>query len=442
MSSYGAFLMFPALLAMIVSGFPIAFSLIVMAFLFGFHYLGDGFIYQLLSKVDDVASNSVLAAVPLFIFMGAMLERSGIAAHLFEAIHIWTRRIPGGLAVGAIVMGTIFAAASGVVGATETVIGLLAVPIMLRYSYEKKLISGSICASGSLGTVIPPSITVIVLGPVANVSVGDLFAGLLLPGLLMAGLFIAYVIFIATIDKSLAPQEEADKASISFTEKLRITLIALIPPIILIFTVLGTILIGIATPTEAAACGALGTVVLSAFYRRLSMTVLWNAMKRAAGITAMILAIVLGGSMFAGVFFAAGGMVTIQTLIGEIGLSGWQAISIVLLLTFVAGFLIDLISVILIIIPVAMPIVSLYGFDPIWFCIAFLIVLQTSYLTPPMAPSIFYLRAIAPAEIRLSHMYLGVLPFIGIQILTFALLIFFPELALWLPEQLSGPSWR
>lgn len=208
MTSYVAFLMFPALLILILAGFPIAFSMISVALVAGYLQFGDGVIFQLLSKMDDVATNSVLAAVPLFIFIGAMLERSGIAERLFDAVHVWTRRVPGSLGVSAVLLGTIFAAASGVVGATETVIGMLAVPIMLKHAYDKSLISGTICASGSLGTVIPPSITVIVLAPVANVSVGDLFAGLLFPGLVMAALFIAYVVGIAMLKPAFAPREE------------------------------------------------------------------------------------------------------------------------------------------------------------------------------------------------------------------------------------------
>lgn len=440
MSTYLGFAMFPALMALILAGFPIAFSMISVALVAGFFQFGDGIIFQLLSKLDDVATNSVLAAVPLFIFIGAMLERSGIAERLFDAVHVWTRRVPGGLALSAVLLGTIFAAASGVVGATETVIGMLAVPIMMKHAYDKSLISGTICASGSLGTVIPPSITVIILGPVANVSVGDLFAGLLFPGLIMAGLFMIYVVGIAMFRPSIAPREE-DSSGLSLAEKLRITFVALVPTMALIFTVLGTILLGIATPTEAAACGAVGTIVLSLTYRRFSLQILWNSLQRTASITAMILLIVLGGNMFAGVFFASGGMVGVQSLLSFLGLEGAGAVTAIFILAFIAGFLLDLISVVLILIPLAMPIVTSYGVDPIWFSVAFLVVLQTSYLTPPMAPSIFYLRAIAPPEITLRHMYRGVLPFIGLQLITLLLIVLFPELVLWLPEQMGGPSW-
>lgn len=441
MSDYLGFAMFPALMLLLLTGFPIAFSMITVALVAGFFQFGDSVIFQLLSKVDDVATHSVLAAVPLFIFIGAMLERSGIAERLFAVVHIWTRRVPGGLALSAILLGTIFAASSGVVGATETVIGMLAVPVMLKHAYDKSLISGTICASGSLGTVIPPSITVVVLGPVAGVSVGDLFAGLLFPGLIMAVLFMLYVVGIALFRPQVAPREEEEGPDLSLGRKLRMTIIALAPTMALIFTVLGTILLGLATPTEAAACGAAGTIILALIYRTLTWGILWSSMQRTASITAMILLIVLGGNMFAGVFFASGGMTGVQSLLADLGLSGSGAVAVILILAFIAGFLLDLISVVLILIPLAMPIVTSFGVDPIWFSVAFLVVLQTSYLTPPMAPSIFYLRAIAPPDITLKHMYRGVLPFIVMQLVTLLLVILYPDLVLWLPDQMSGPAW-
>ncbi|HDZ48177.1 hypothetical protein LCGC14_0026410 [marine sediment metagenome] len=442
MSSYLSLLMFPALMAFIFSGFPIAFSMILVATGFGIIQFGDVAAYQLLTKIEDTASNSILAAVPLFIFMGAMLERSGIAVRLFEAIHMWTRRLPGGLGVGAIVMGTLFAASSGVVGATEAVIGMLAIPVMLKHHYNKSLISGTICASGSLGTAIPPSITVVVLGPVAGVSVGALFSGLLIPGFLMAVMFLIYIVGVAYLKPEMAPRVEESEPDVSWQEKMRVTMVALLPTMLLIFTVLGTILMGLATPTEAAACGALGSVLLALAYRNLTRDVLWHAAIKTMNISAMILLIVMGGSMFAGVFFASGGMATVQSLLMDTGLSPWMILGLILLIAFIAGFVLDLISVVLIIIPVAMPIVRMLGFDEIWFCVAFLVVLQTSYLTPPLAPAIFYLRAITPPEITLKHMYWGVVPFIIAQLVVLALVLAFPSLALWLPDVMSGPSWR
>jgi len=438
MSEYLGFWMFPVLLFFLLGGFPIALSMICTAFIFGVIQFGASASFQLISQVDSVAGNSVLAAVPLFVFMGAFLEKSGIASKLLEAIHIWTWRLPGGMALSTIIMGAIFAAISGVVGATEAVIGLLTVPVMLKHAYDKRLISGTVCASGSLGTVIPPSITVIVLGPVANVSVGELFAGLLLPGLIMAVLFGLYVVGVAIAKPAMAPRNIKGGPEYSLGQKMRITAVALVPPSVLIFAVLGSILMGIATPTEAAAWGALGAVGLSAIYRTFTLHLLGNALMKTLLITTMILLIVLGGSMFAGVFFASGGMLAIQTLLNELGIPAWGVIALILLLTFVAGFVLDLISVVLIVIPIAMPLVLNLGFDPIWFCIAFLVVLQTSYLTPPMAPSIFYLRAVAPPEITLRHMYSGVIPFIILQIITLAVVLVFPELATWLPDLLLG----
>ena len=259
-------LMFPALMLAIFLGFPVAFSLMGVAVIFGYIRFGDALVHQLVAKVDDVASYYVLAAVPLFIFMGSMLERSGIAERLFEAIHLWTRRLPGGLAVGTVLLCVVFAAASGVVGATESVVGLLAIPVMLKYAYDKGLISGTICAGGSLGTIIPPSVVVIILAPVADVSVGDLFVGMLFPGLLLAGLFIVYILVRCAIRPQDGPRIPRDDSEPPLSRKLWLTATALVPPLILIFAVLGTIMLGWATPTEAAAVGAFGTGLMTMSY--------------------------------------------------------------------------------------------------------------------------------------------------------------------------------
>ena len=434
-----ALLMFPALFLLLFIGVPVAYSLFVVSLVFGFLRFGDKAVFQFVSKVQDVAGNYILAAVPLFIFMGCMLERAGIAERLFDALFLWTRKLPGGLAVCTILLGVVFAAASGVVGATETVIGLLAIPIMMKHGYDKSLISGTICSGGSLGTVIPPSVLVIIMAPVADVSVGDLFAGLLFPGLIMAALFIAYIVGRCRITPSLAPRSEIPVEDMpSWSEMIRSTGCALLPPVFLIFTVLGTILMGLATPTEAAACGAIGAAVLTALNGQFTISVLSDAARRTMLVTAMILTILLAGNMFAGVFIASGGISTVKDLIAALDLSTWSILLLILGLAFVAGFALDLVSVILVFVPIALPIIRTLGFDPVWFCILFLVVIQTSYLTPPMAPSIFYLRAISPPEITLRHMYRGVVPFIGLQIVTLILVMMFPALALWLPRVLLG----
>ena len=437
--------MFPALMAMIFFGFPVAFSLFSVAFVFGaiaFNFSLPA-VNLFTQVIDSVASNSILAAVPLFILMGSLFERSGIAERLFEAIHLWTRRLPGGLAVGTVILCVIFAASSGVVGATESVVGLLAIPVMLRYAYDKGLIAGTICAGGSLGTIIPPSVVVIVLGPVADVDVGGLFMGMLFPGLILAALYIIYILVRCSIWPEDGRRLPPDENEPPLVRKLWITAEALLPPLTLIFAVLGTIILGWATPTEAAAMGAFGTIVLTLVYGRLSFSVFKEALVRTLLVTAMILTILVAGNMFANVFTISGGLIGTQRLVEAAELSGWATLFILLLLAFIAGFVLDLISIILIIIPIAIPLIEkieFYGMDPSqvksWFCVLFLIVIQTSYLTPPMAPAIFYLRGISPPEIRLSHMYKGVMPFIALEVIALALVILFPGLALWLPEQM------
>lgn len=440
MSVEFALMMFPALLVLIFLGFPVAFSLMGVALVFGLMRFGDNAITLFVAKVDDVASNYVLGAVPLFIFMGSLLERSGVAERLFEAIHMWTRRLPGGLAIGTVLLCVVFAASTGIVGATETVVGLLAIPVMLRYAYNKSLISGTICAGGSLGTIIPPSVVVVILGPVADVSIGDLFAGMIIPGLMLAGCYILYILVRCTIIPSDGPRITADEEDLPLGQKIIMTLTALVPPFMLIALVLGTILMGLATPTEAAACGAVGSVIMTIAYRTFSFAVLKEALYKTVVITAMILLILIGGTMFAGVFTAAGGLVGVQNLMAAAELTNWETMAILLLLAFVAGFVLDLISLMLIVVPIAMPIIASFAFfdlDPgsvkVWFSICFLIMIQTSYLTPPMAPAIFYLRGISPPEITLIHMYKGVIPFILLHLVVLAFVLALPQLALWLP---------
>ncbi len=437
MESY-ALLMLPALILCIFSGIPVALAMMSVSLVFGFIHYEEAAVYLFATEIHDVAGNYVLASIPLFVFMGSLLESTGVAERLFRGIHIWTYKVPGGLAVGTILMGVVFAASSGVVGATETVIGLLALPIMLSYGYNRALISGTICAGGSLGTAIPPSIVVIVLAPVVDISVGSLFAGILFPGLLMALTFILYIVIRSALDPTVAPRKADEVESLTLTQKLVITISGLIPPVFLIFTVLGTILLGWATPTEAAACGAVGTLFLTLLAGNLKLDLIWRAMKQTMIVSTMILTILVAGHIFSGIFVAMGGVRLTQELIEAANLGPWTVLSIILFIAFVGGFVLDLVSVVLILVPIAVPIMKAMGFDLIWFSVLFLIVLQTGYLSPPMAPSIFYLRAIAPPEIRLSDMFVGVMPFIAAQVLCLALVMVFPEIALWLPRAIFG----
>lgn len=438
MGEYYALLMFPAILLVLFSGFPVALSLMGVALIFGYYTFGPAVIFMFVEKVDAVASNYILAAVPLFVFMGSLLERSGIAERLFEAVHLWTRRLPGGLAVGTIIMCIIFAASTGVIGATESVVGLLAIPVMMKYAYNKGLIAGTICAGGSLGTIIPPSVVVVVLGPVANVSVGDLFVGMIFPGLIMSTMYIIYIIVRCTLRPQDGARIEPSDSDPSLAEKLSITVKALIPPLMLIFAVLGSIMLGLAAPTEAAGMGALGAIILTLSYGSFSVGVLNEALIKTVKVTCMIMLILLGGSMFSGVFIAAGGVSITEQIISNANLSGWATLALFLLISFIAGFVLEWISILLIFIPVFVPIVNSMGYDPVWFCVLFLVVIQTSYLTPPMAPAIFYLRGISPPEIRLQHMFRGVMPFIVLQIITLVIIMVFPNTVLWLPSKILG----
>lgn len=430
--------MFPVLLIVLLTGFPIALSLMGVAAFFGYLTFGDVVIYQFVEKVDEVAGNFVLAAVPLFVFMGSMLERSGIAERLFEAVHLWTRRLPGGLALGTVFMCVIFAASTGVIGATETVVGLLAIPVMMKHQYNKALISGTICAGGSLGTIIPPSVVVILMGPIANVSVGDLFMGMVFPGLSMAGLYLLYILVRCILRPQDGSLQMSDEVLPTKNERLWITLTAFVPASLMIMAVLGSIMFGLASPTEAAAMGAAGSVLLAAGYRSLSWQALSGALMNTARVTSMILTILLAGSMFSGVFVSAGGMGLTSDLIEAANLDPWATLALFLVIVFIAGFALEWISILLIFLPIFIPVVVQMGFDPVWFCICFLIVIQTSYLSPPMAPAVFYLRGIAPKEITLPDMYRGVVPFIVLQFVTLGIVLSFPQMVLWLPDKMLG----
>ena len=428
------FLMLPAAFALMFLGVQVVFSMMITAVLFGLVVFGDKVIHQFIEKIDDLASNFVLAAVPLFVFMGAMLEKSGIADRLFEAIHIWTRRLPGGLALATVLMCIIFAASSGVIGATESVVGLLTIPVMLRYGYDKGLISGTICAGGSLGTIIPPSVVVVVMGPLADLSVGDLMYGMVFPGLIMAGLYLVYIFVLCTVKPEMGRRIPPEPGDPTFVEKLWISARNLVPPVIMIFAVLGSILFGLASPTEAAAIGSLCAVALTVLYGQFTFYGLYDALKKTLTVTSMIMAVLLAGTLFTGVFIGGGGIATASRLIDTLSLGPWALLSLMLFILFIAGFFLDWISIVLIFIPIFVPLVKLAGFDPVWFCILCLIMIQTGYLTPPMAPAIFYLRAVAPPEITIRDMYRGVVPFILLQLVTLAITLAWPGLVTWLPS--------
>ena len=431
--------MFPALFILVFLGFPVAFSMIALSFAFGLWFFDDTLGPQMFSQLQHVTTNYVLTALPLFVFMGAALERSGIAEKLFIAIQLWIGKLRGGLALTSVSMCGVFAACSGVVGAVETVVGMMAIPPMVKQKYKHDLISGTICAGGSLGTIIPPTVVVVVYGSIVEQSIGDLFAGVVIPGLIMTGLFLAYIVGRCYIWPDHAPVvDDGSGPRIPLGEKLQMTAIAMVPALILVIAVLGSILAGIASPTEAAAVGALGAVILILAYRRMSWSVVVDVLTRSIQINAMVMFSVLGGVMFSSIFLVNGGNDLIREFLATFKPSPTQMIVLMLAVFFLLGFILDWVAILLICMPVFTPIIRQLGIDPIWFGIMVCCVIQTSYLMPPVAPSIYYLRAIAPPEIKLVSMFKGVIPFIVCQVIVLLIVAFYPPTAVWLPKLIFG----
>lgn len=428
--------MFPIAFGLILLGLPVAFCLLVVAFAFGLS-LFDGDLaligLQMHDRLMGVSSNYVLAAIPLFILMGAILERCGLAERLFQAVRLWLGRLPAGLAVTTLVMCALLAAASGVVGAVEVLVGMMALPAMSRAGYRGDLAAGTVCAGGSLGTIIPPSILVVVYASATRVSVGDMLAGVLIPGVLMVSLFAGYMVLRGWLRPEHAPVVPPEEVDMPLARKLRISLLAFLPTVGLIVTVLGTIFAGVASPTEAGALGVVGALVLAVVYRDLTGRALLEALRQAMMITGMIMVIVFAGIAFTSVFMIGRGGELVEGLVAALDLGPAGMVALFLAILFVLGFFLDWVSVILIAIPIFDPLVRASGVDPVWFGVMVCVVLQTSYLTPPMAPSIFYLRAIAPPEMSYGEMCRGVAPFVLIQLFVLAIVAAAPSTATWLP---------
>ena len=421
-----AALMIPALLVLVFLGFPVSLALIVVSFAFAVPVFQELAGLQLYNFIDQVASTYVLAAVPLFVFMGATLERSGIAERVFAAMRLWLEDLPGGLALATIAMSAVFAAGTGVVGAVEVMIGMMAIPAMKKAGYPNDLVAGTICAGGSLGTIIPPSVVVVIYASYANLSVGDLFAGILVPGLLMILFFMIYIAIGGWRHRDALHANRPGKTPLGV--KLKVTVLAMLPAVLLIGTVLGSIFSGLAAVTEAAALGCVGALLLALVYGRLNLNLVLEALKATSGLTAMILFVVVGGTMFASVFIVHQGGVLVRDLIAATGLGEAGTIIVLLAIVFVLGAILDWVSVLTICLPIFIPILRETSIDPVWFAVLIIVVVQTSYLTPPMAPSIFYLRAIAPKDMTFRQMYRGVVPFVLAQLAVLAVILIFPEL--------------
>jgi tripartite ATP-independent transporter DctM subunit len=435
--------MFLGALVILGIGYPVAFSLGATAIVFGIIGVSLGIFDPIIirampSRIFNVMSNYTLLAIPYFIFLGSMLEKSGLAEDLLDTMGILFGPIRGGLAIAVVVVGALLAATTGVVAATVVAMGLISLPIMLRYGYNKELACGVICAAGTLGQIIPPSVVLVVLGDQIGVSVGRLFLGSLIPGLLLSAALAFYCWVVALLKPEMAPALPLSARSISGAALAKRVFQVMIPPLLLIVAVLGSIFFGISTATEAGAVGALGATLLAAANRRLTwknFIAVCDATMRA---TTMVIFILIGSTAFALVFRALSGDKFVFDLMANLPGGAWGFLIVSMLIVFFLGFFIDFFEICFIVIPLFVPVAKALGFDLIWFGVLLGANLQTSFLTPPFGFALFYLRGVAPAGVTTADIYRGVVPFIAIQLAIVIILIFFPQLALWLPAVSFG----
>ena len=430
----------------VLLGFPIVFTLMGMAVSFGYyayatpdqlqHIFNNRIFDLLVQNTFSILSNDTLTAVPLFLFMGYVVERANILDRLFYSIQVAARRIPGSLAVATLITCALFATATGIIGAVVTLMGLLALPAMLKAGYDTKLAAGVICAGGCLGIMIPPSILLILYAATAGESVVKLYAGAFIPGFVLAGFYIAYVVIRAILNPKLAPPLPEDEGRVPFGEMLLALLTSFFPLAVLIMSVLGAILMGLATPTEAAAVGSFGSLVLAAAYRELDFQRLKEAVYLTARTTAMVTYLFVGSWTFASVFAYLGGQNLVEELIKGLNMNRVEFLLLTQFIIFLLGWPLEWTEIIIIFVPIFLPLLKFFHVDPIVFGILVALNIQTSFNTPPMAMAAYYLKGVAPPQVRLSQIFSGSLPFVFMVFMTMALLYIFPGLALWLPNQL------
>ena len=416
--------MFLSCLVLLSLGFPVAFTFGGVALIFGLYAEGLQLFQLVAERMHSIMTNSTLMAVPLFIFMGLILERSGIAEKMLESMGSLFGRVRGGLAASTVLVGMVLAASTGVVGASVVTMGLIALPVMLKYNYDKRLASGVICASGTLGQIIPPSIILIILGDVLQQPVGDLYRAALIPGLLLVTFYIIYVLALASIRKDAAPAMPSNDAPLSV--QYWVAFKAIVPALALVLIVLGTVFAGIATPTESAAMGAVGAVVLALAGGNFRFRMLHQVAMETTKISAMVFTILAGATFFSMVFTYTGGDAAVEQMMQHLPGGKWGFIVLSMLAIFLLGFFIDFVEIAYIFVPMIAPILVTLGIDPLWFGILIAINLQTSFLTPPFGFALFYLRGVAPAEVKTTDIYRGVIPFIFLQLLVLTLLVSFP----------------
>jgi tripartite ATP-independent transporter DctM subunit len=431
-------LMLAGVLVGVLLGYPLAIPVGAMGLLFGYLVYGNAVPNLLYGRLFNLVHSYTLLAIPLFVFMGVMLEKSGIAEKLYDALYVWLSGFNGGLAIVTVLLGTILAACVGVIGASVSMLAIFALPAMLRRGYQKSLASGAVCAGGTLGILIPPSIMLVIYGPMAGISVGKLFMAAFIPGFVLSALYCGYIAIRCAIQKDLGPAVPADEIKVSFGQKSKMLLVALAPTALIIFAVLGSIFLGIAPPTEAAAVGALASVGLAVAYRRFSWTVLKDTVTQSMQVSSMIYLIGALSFAYVGVFIGAGcGDVIKEAILAAPG-GRWGGFAMIMFIVFLLGFFIDWIGIVFIMVPIVAPIAPALGFDALWFGMMLVINLQMSFMTPPFASAIFYLRGSAAPELKVTmgDIIRGVWPFVICIIIGLALCVAFPQLILWLPAKM------
>ncbi len=451
-----ALLLFLTVIAVLLAGFPVAFTLGGTALVFAGVGVALGVFHEALltglpNRVFGIMGNETLVAVPLFVFMGVTLERARIADELLGTLSKLFGSMRGGLGISVTIVGMLLAASTGIVGATVVTMGLLSLPTMLKRGYSADISAGTICASGTLGQIIPPSIILVMLGDVMTsayqqaqldmgifspktVSVGDLFAGALIPGLLLVAMYSVYIIVVAFLRPDIMPADRGGGDKVTMLQVLR----AIMPPLVLIFAVLGSILAGLATPSEAAGVGAMGALLLALARRELDLDRLREVMRSTLKISSMVFLILIGASIFSLVFRGYGGDDAVRGVLESLPGGVFGAVFVVMLVMFLLGFVLDFIEITFVIVPIVGPVLLAMGLDPVWLGIMIAINLQTSFLTPPFGFALFYLRGVAPATVTTAQIYRGAIPFVAIQIASLLVLAVFPEIVTWLPARIYG----
>ena len=430
-------LMAAAIFLLLVMGLPLAFVTASVAVMTAILHFGPASLILVASRTYSLVTEFAFVAVPMFIFMASILERCGVARDLFRAMHIFAGGLRGGLAIQTMLVAIVMAAMTGIIGGEIVLLGLLALPQMLSHGYSKNLAIGTVCAGGSLGTMIPPSIVLVIYGLTANVSIGDLFIATVIPGLLLAGLYVGYILITCYLNPELGPPASDEERALPFTEKL-LLLKGLALPILVAAFVLGSIYAGIASVSEAAGVGVIGALLSALLRGELGWTMVRDALRQTMVACGMLLWLTFGANMLIGVYNLMGGTRFVQDLITGMPVAPWLILAVMMLVLIVLGLFMDWIGILLLTMPIFVPAITALGYDPVWFGVLFCMNMQISYLSPPFGPAAFYLKGVAPPEISLTDIYRALWPFILLQILGLALVFVMPGLALWLPRLITG----